>query len=174
MAKEILSENELSIRKEVLRRLEIVKNKFNSLSDAPVMDIDGDYRTLQNMEDNAISSYCEHRSHSDKLSSQLSQAYKDIDNEQSNLYYAQKDLASKQSTLNSTQYSLSNIQCNLTSKQNNLATLQTKLNGQQALVSKIHGYLSDYQENSASTTGMVENDQLAAKLIGELAQLNLE
>ncbi|WP_425360387.1 MULTISPECIES: hypothetical protein [unclassified Candidatus Tisiphia] len=174
MAKERLSEYELSTRKEVLRRLEIVKNKFNSLSDAPVMDIDGDYRTLQNMEDNAISSYGKHYSHSRKLSSQFSQAYKALANEENNLYYAQKDLASKQSTLNSTQYSLSNIQCNLTSKQNNLATLQSKLNGQQALVSKIHGYLSDYQENSASTTGMVENDQLAAKLIGELAQLNLE
>ncbi|WP_425364541.1 hypothetical protein [Candidatus Tisiphia endosymbiont of Mystacides longicornis] len=66
-----------------------------------------------------------------------------------------------------------NIQYNLTSKQNNLATLQSKLNEQQALVSKIYEYLSDFQDNPTSNTRMVENDQLAAKLVGELTQLNL-
>ncbi|MCC8371838.1 MAG: hypothetical protein LN568_03710 [Rickettsia endosymbiont of Pseudomimeciton antennatum] len=134
-------------------RLQTPKNKFSSLSNNPLMDIDRNLSTLQSKLSSEKSNNNSYISQNSSLSSQLSQAQNDLVNEQSNLRNAQNDLASKQ---------------------NNLVTLQTKLNGQQALVSKIHGYLSDYQEDSASTTGMVENDQLVAKLIGELAQLNLE
>ncbi len=146
--------------KDGLKRLEELKSKFNSLNSNPLMDIEGDGSTIESKLSREKSSYDSYVSQNDSLSSQLSQA--------------QNDLANKQSTLSSTQYNLSNLQSTLTSKQNNLATLQTKLNGQQALVRKIQSYLSDYQENPTSSTGTIDNEQLAKNLIGELAQLNLE
>ncbi|BFD45972.1 MAG: hypothetical protein DMENIID0002_06180 [Rickettsia endosymbiont of Sergentomyia squamirostris] len=99
--------------KERLERLQSLKSKFNSLSNNPLMDIEGDGSTLESKLSREKSSYDSYVSQYDSLSSQLSQA--------------QSDLANKQSTLSSTQYNLSNIQSTLTSKQNNLATLQNKL-----------------------------------------------
>ncbi|WP_341756911.1 MULTISPECIES: hypothetical protein [unclassified Candidatus Tisiphia] len=81
-------------------RLQTLKNKFSSLSNNPLMDIDGNLSTLQSKLSSETSSYNSYVSQNSSLSSQLSQA--------------QNDLANKQSTLSSTQYSLSNIQYTLT------------------------------------------------------------
>jgi chromosome segregation ATPase len=165
-------------------RLEALKDKFCSLCTIEIqelLDNEGNISTLQNKLNTEKSNYNSYISKNSSLSSQLSQAQNDIDNKESvlrNIEYEYSfsnkySLSDIERSLRITQNNLTSKQNNLTSKQNNLATLQ-KLNGQQALVSKIHGYLSDYQDNPTSIIGMVENDQLAAKLVGELAQLNLE